>query len=407
MGALGNMTYTCHAGSTVGEYKCTTNLVNCTGAVNLNKCAELPVVLGNAGAYSVLAGSLVTNSGLTKVLGDLGTSPGKSVTGFEPAGQGEMLGASSIKTADDAATGIADLTTAYNDAAGRVTCPTITKIGELGGMTLAPGRYTSTSGMEVTGDDLILDGGHDGEAVWIFQMASTFTSAVSKKIILINGAKASNVFWQVGTSGTIGATSTFEGTMMADQDITLGTGAIVNGRVLARIAGVTLLANAITIPHRGGRAVARGTRPASGTADTQGGEANALHLKGRVCSVLNLIESETDSDIESHSLRTHHWDESLKNTCAHRRRYGRISVNTCHPVQCIGCHDPWTTATNNTTPCVPSSRSRPQPACAELPQLLSQVPPPRSLYIPSLGIESVCLKLRLRGGVLLTGLSVQ
>eukprot|EP00961_Rhodomonas_salina_P304914 3941775-Rhodomonas_salina.1 len=243
-GALGNMTFTCHAGSVVGQYQCATDLINCTGAVKLDPCEQLPVVLGNAGHYSVLAGSAVTNTGLSKVLGDLGVYPGSTVTGFGP---GEMLGGAIHAANSASGAGIADLTTAYNDAAGRVTCPTISKIGDLGGMTLAPGRYTSTSGMEVTGNDLILDAGHDTEAVWIFQMASTFTSAVSKKIILINGAKASNVFWQVGTSGTIGATSTFEGTMMADQSISLGTGAIVNGRVLARIAAATLMANVITI----------------------------------------------------------------------------------------------------------------------------------------------------------------
>eukprot|EP00961_Rhodomonas_salina_P279159 3771217-Rhodomonas_salina.1 len=102
--------------------------------------------------------------------------------------------------------------------------------------------------MDITGGDLFLDAQHDGDAVWIFQMATTFISAVGKKIILINGAKASNIFWQVGTSGTLGAASVFEGTMMADQSITLGAGAIVNGRMLARIAAANLMANIITVP---------------------------------------------------------------------------------------------------------------------------------------------------------------
>eukprot|EP00961_Rhodomonas_salina_P105097 1415434-Rhodomonas_salina.1 len=88
--------FSCHAGSVWGYYDCATNsdpLTNCTGEVNLNSCEQLPVVLGNAAHYSVLAGSAVTNTGLTKVIGDVGVSPGTSVTGFGP---GEMLQGSSI-----------------------------------------------------------------------------------------------------------------------------------------------------------------------------------------------------------------------------------------------------------------------------------------------------------------------
>mmetsp|Transcript_26323 Transcript_26323/g.40546 ORF Transcript_26323/g.40546 Transcript_26323/m.40546 type:complete len:301 (+) Transcript_26323:3-905(+) len=136
---------------------------------------------------------------------------------------------------------------AYNDAASRDACP-IAKIGELGGMTLTPGLYKSTSGMAVS-TDLILDAKGYEEAVWIFQMASTFVSAVSAKIVLQNGANARNIFWQVGSSGTIGAYSTFEGTMMAHASITLGAGAVVNGRIFAQTGAVTMLANIITLPH--------------------------------------------------------------------------------------------------------------------------------------------------------------
>eukprot|EP00961_Rhodomonas_salina_P162168 2184480-Rhodomonas_salina.3 len=116
------------------------------------------------------------------------------------------------------------------------------------GMNLAPGLYKSTDGMSVTGSDLFLNAGHDGDAVWIFQMAETFSIAAGKKIILENGAQAKNIFWQVGSSGTLGGSSTFEGTMMADQAISLGTNAIANGRVLARIAAITMMSNVITIP---------------------------------------------------------------------------------------------------------------------------------------------------------------
>lgn len=114
-------------------------------------------------------------------------------------------------------------------------------------MTLSPGLYKSTSGMAVS-SDMTLDAEHDGDAVWIFQMDTTFISAASTKIILINGAKSSNIFWQVGSAGTTGDYSTFEGTMMAYQAITLGTGAIVHGRILALLAAATLHGNAITLP---------------------------------------------------------------------------------------------------------------------------------------------------------------
>mmetsp|Transcript_39550 Transcript_39550/g.28578 ORF Transcript_39550/g.28578 Transcript_39550/m.28578 type:complete len:255 (-) Transcript_39550:157-921(-) len=203
-----------------------------------------PVVLGDAEHFSVLAGAAITNSGASEVIGDVGVSPGTAVTGFGPD---VMKHHSSIELASsDGASGKIDLAVAYNDAASRDACP-IAKIGELGGMTLTPGLYKSTSGMAVS-TDLILDADGDEEAVWIFQMASTFVSAVSAKIVLQNGANARNIFWQVGSSGTIGAYSTFEGTMMAHASITLGAGAVVNGRVLARTAAVTMISNNITRP---------------------------------------------------------------------------------------------------------------------------------------------------------------
>jgi len=146
-----------------------------------------------------------------------------------------------------AAAGIADLTTAYNDAAGRTLCP-ITVSGNIGGQTLAPGLYKSTSGLEVTSGDLTLDAQGNPNAVWIFQIASTLDTTAGRQVILAGGAKASNVFWQVGTSATIGTNSVFVGTIMADQSVTLITGATLDGRALARIAAATLDNNIITVP---------------------------------------------------------------------------------------------------------------------------------------------------------------
>src|SRR5678809_1805736 len=115
-----------------------------------------------------------------------------------------------------------DLTAAYNDAAGR-TVGAITVAGNLGGQTLTPGLYKSTSSLAISSGDLTLDAQGDPNAVFIFQMASTLTATSGRAVILAGGAKASNVFWQVGSSATLGTTSVFNGTIMADQSITLAT----------------------------------------------------------------------------------------------------------------------------------------------------------------------------------------
>jgi hypothetical protein len=170
-------------------------------------------------------------------------SPGTAVTGFPP---GNLIGAQ--HSGDPAgALALADLTTAYNDAAGRTLCP-VSLAGNLGGQTLAPGLYKSTSSLEVTSGDLTLDAQGDPDAVFIFQMASTLTTTSGRKVILSGGARATNVFWQVGSSATLGTASVFQGTIMADQAITMGTGATLNGRVLARIGGVSLDENTIVTP---------------------------------------------------------------------------------------------------------------------------------------------------------------
>jgi hypothetical protein len=204
---------------------------------------QAPVFLGTADTFVVLAGSTVTNTGPTSVTGDLGVSPGTAVTGFPP---GALVG---TQHAGDptAAQGVADLTAAYNDAAGRTLCA-VTVSGNLGGQTLTPGLYKSTSSLALSSGDLTLDAQGDATAVFIFQMASTLTTTSGRRIILSGGAKSSNLFWQVGTSATLGSTSAFRGTVMADQAITLDTGATLTGRALARIAGVALDSNTIVKP---------------------------------------------------------------------------------------------------------------------------------------------------------------
>jgi hypothetical protein len=220
-----------------------TNLEASTNDTEGSACRQSPVALGTADNFAVLAGSSVTNTGPTSVTGDLGASPGTSITGFPP---GTVVGTQHAGDAT-AAQAVADLTTAYNDAAGRTLCA-VTVAGNLGGQTLGPGLYKSTSSLAISSGDLTLDAQGDATAVFIFQIASTLTTTSGRQIVLSGGAKATNVFWQVGTSATLGSASVFRGTLMADQSVTLNTGASLTGRALARIAGVTLDANPILKP---------------------------------------------------------------------------------------------------------------------------------------------------------------
>ena len=221
------------------------NVVLTSGGLGIpcTTAGQATLSLGAAANFAVLAGSTVTSSGTTTINGNLGVSPGAAVTGFPP---GLVNGA--IHVADPtAAQAQLDLTTAYNDAAGR-TVGAVTVAGNLGGLTLTPGLYKSTSSLEISSGDLTLDAQGDANAVFIFQIASTLTTTSGRQVILSGGAKASNVFWQVGTSATLGTTSVFKGTIMADQAITLTTGATLDGRALARIAAVTMDSNIVTIP---------------------------------------------------------------------------------------------------------------------------------------------------------------
>jgi hypothetical protein len=191
------------------------------------------------GNFSVLAGSTVTNTGSSVVSGDVGVSPGTAVTGFPPG-----LAGGAIHKADGAAAEAqAALTAAYIDAAGRQGGTTVA--GDLVGRTFTAGIYKSTSSLAVSGD-VTLDAQGNSAAVFIFQISSTLTTASGSHIVLANGAKACNVFWQVGSSATLGTNSVFKGNILALTSITITTGASLEGRALARNGAVTLDNNVIT-----------------------------------------------------------------------------------------------------------------------------------------------------------------
>ena len=204
--------------------------------------AQPTVGLGTADSFAVLAGSTVTNTGPSTVNGDLGVSPGAAVTGFPP---GTVHG--TIHAAD-AVAGQAqtDLTTAYNDAAART--PAATVSGDLGGRTLTAGVYKSASSLGLTGA-LTLDAQGNPNAVFIFQAGSTLTTASGSHVNLINGAQPCNVFWQIGSSATLGTSSVLSGNILALTSISIDNGVTVLGRALARNGAVTLINDTITAAH--------------------------------------------------------------------------------------------------------------------------------------------------------------
>ena len=203
-----------------------------------------PVPLGTACSFGILGATpAVTSSGPSNVTGDVGIWPAASIVGFPPATLTgtEHLGDAVAQTAQG------DLTTAYNYAAAAAGGAILT--ADIGGQTLAPGVYKTTSAqpsLGITGN-LTLAGNASG--VWIFQIVSTLTTAVNNsQVILSGGATSHNVFWQVGSSATLGGGTTFEGTIMAQASITMGTLATLDGRALARTGAVTMLSNSVVVP---------------------------------------------------------------------------------------------------------------------------------------------------------------
>ncbi|MDP1848264.1 MAG: ice-binding family protein [Solirubrobacteraceae bacterium] len=205
------------------------------------QAATPAVPLGSADGFAVLAGSTITNTGDSVINGDLGLHPGTAVTGFPP---GTVNGAQHLTDAV-AARAKADLVSAYDDAAGRPL--SAASPPDIGGQTLTAGVYRTGSvpALELTGD-VTLDAQGDPRAVFIFQAASSLITATDSSVTLINGAQACNVFWQVGSSATLGTRTAFKGTVMALTSISVNDGVRVDGRLLARNGAVTLINDTIS-----------------------------------------------------------------------------------------------------------------------------------------------------------------
>jgi hypothetical protein len=206
-----------------------------------SQAAVTPITLGSAGGFAVLAGSGVTNTGSSVLVGDLGTYPTTTIVGYSSLTQ------TGTNHAGDAVTQVAktDLLTAYNAAVAEG--PTSPVAGDLGGKTLLAGVYNSSTSLGLTGT-LTLDGAGNPNSVFVFQAGSTLTTASASNVALINGAQSCNVFWQMGSSVTLGTNSTLRGTVLAQVSITATTGATVDGRLLASNGAVTLDSNHITKP---------------------------------------------------------------------------------------------------------------------------------------------------------------
>ncbi|MDP3306243.1 MAG: ice-binding family protein [Erysipelotrichaceae bacterium] len=201
---------------------------------------QAPVQIGDTENFAILAGSTITNTGSSVVYGDIGLFPGTSFTGSENI----VLDGKIHLTNTDASKAKDALTLAYNDVAGRT--PVTIIATELGGQTLLPGVYASESGtFEITGT-LTLDAKGDKDAMFIFQMASTLVTASNSNVELINAATSCAIYWQVGSSSTLGVNSKFVGRIYASESITLNNGVKVTGQLLAMTGAVTLDKNVVS-----------------------------------------------------------------------------------------------------------------------------------------------------------------
>jgi hypothetical protein len=227
-------------GVAVAAIGCTTTPSE-RASVETTRSNAAALALGATQDFAVLAGSTVTNTGPTVVTADLGVSPGTAVTGFPPG----LVNGGTIEAATARALQAqTDATTAYNALAGQACTRTLTG-QDLGGLTLTPGTYCFSSSAGLTGT-LTLDAQGDPAAAFVFQIGSTLTTASGSSVRVVNGGTFCDVYWQVGSSATLGTDTRFMGSIIALTSITMTTGASLSGRAVARNAAVTLDSNTIS-----------------------------------------------------------------------------------------------------------------------------------------------------------------
>ena len=240
---------------------CRRDLAVGLGILAVPAAAQAQVNLATTEPFVVLGGASVTNTGPSVLNGDLGVSPGTSLVGF---GLPAVVNGATHNNNAVAANAQDDLTTAYTVAAGQPVAPANVLTGtNLGNRTLTAGAYRYATSAQLTGA-LTLDAEGDPNAQFVFEIGSTLTTAGASSVQLINGASACNVFWQVGSSATLGTTTSLRGNILALTSISLNNGASVIGRLLARNGSVTLINNVLSAP-----ACAAGSTP--GDDDDGGG----------------------------------------------------------------------------------------------------------------------------------------
>jgi hypothetical protein len=243
--------------------------------------AQSTVPLGTAANFAVLGGSTVTNTGSTTIKGGVGVSPGSAITGFPPG-----IVTVGILHSNDAAAMQAqnDLATAYGIAAGEMMTQDLTG-QDLGGLVLGPGVYHFSSSAQLTGT-LTLNGGGNSNAIFVFQIGTTLTTATSAAVVAENGAQAANIFWQVGSSATLGTSTSFIGNILALTSITTNTSGSVAGRLLAHNGAVTMDTLTLTYPPAIAPGAPGGPPLPTPPTPTPAPSSWILVLIGLVCAVL-------------------------------------------------------------------------------------------------------------------------